>query len=152
MQFKGITLVAPENTGDNTRKGAISRSQLVDDLRLLGIKSGDLLHAKISLRSVGWIEGGAGTLLDAILEVLGPEGTLVSDAFIPMYPLPLSKDNAGIIATDQSATYAGAFCRAMVEHPSMVRSQHPVPLAPIPLPPPAVHRKTPIAPGRNQIP
>ncbi len=75
---------------------------------------------------MGWVEGGARTLLDALVEVLGPEGTLVSDAFIPMYPLPLTHEDAKKISDDNSPTYAGAFCAAMIQHPEMVRSRHPV--------------------------
>jgi aminoglycoside 3-N-acetyltransferase len=103
-----------------------TREELVGDLIELGIRKGEILHAKVSMREVGPVDGGAQTLIDAILEAIGPDGTLVSDAFIPMYPLPFSRGDAERVAHDKSPTYAGAFCAAMVNHPSMVRSQHPI--------------------------
>lgn len=103
-----------------------TREELAEDLRRLGIQQGDLLHAKVSMRAVGPVDGSAATLVAAILDVLEPNGTLVSDAFIPIYSLPLSRENAEIIAHDKSKTYAGAFCAAMINHPRMVRSQHPI--------------------------
>lgn len=115
---------SPSETDPQT--SPLVKEQLVEDLKNLGLQKGDLLHAKISLRAIGRIDGGAATLLAAILEVIGPEGTLVSDSFIPMYPLPLTAEQAENVAHDQSPTYAGAFCRSMVQHPDMVRSQHPV--------------------------
>ena len=87
---------------------AFTKEQLVHDLHLAGVMPGGLLHIKVSMRSVGTIEGGADTLLEAVLEVLGPEGTLVADAFVNSYPLPLSKENRKKVSTPATPSYAGA--------------------------------------------
>lgn len=70
----------------------INKDSLVKDLKAIGVKKGDLLHLKISMRSVGKLNGGANELLDAILESVGDDGTIVSDAFVNVYPLPLSDE------------------------------------------------------------
>ncbi len=114
------------NNMSNEPSKHLGKDQLVADMKNLGLEKGDLLHAKISLRAIGRVDGGAATVLDAILEVLGPDGTLVSDSFILMHPLPLAPDEERVIVDDHSPTYAGAFCRAMINHPDMVRSKHPV--------------------------
>lgn len=49
-------------------------------LKNIGIQNGDVLEVHASLKSIGYILGGANALLDAILEVLGFEGTLVMSA------------------------------------------------------------------------
>ena len=49
----------------------ISRSQLVDDLRALGLGSGDTVMVHASLRRVGPVDGGAATVVGAIDEVVG---------------------------------------------------------------------------------
>ena len=117
-------------TAQSAKKGTaenpFTREDLAKDLRALGLGNGDVLHAKVSLRALGRTVGGAGTLLDAMLDVIGPEGTLVSDSFILSHPLPLTQKQAVTVPGDLAPTYAGAFCRAMIEHPDMVRSQHPV--------------------------
>jgi aminoglycoside 3-N-acetyltransferase len=59
---------------------AISRSQLVAGLRALGLREGSavLVHARMS--ALGWVVGGSGAVVSALLEALGPEGTLVAYA------------------------------------------------------------------------
>jgi aminoglycoside 3-N-acetyltransferase len=46
----------------------------------LGVAEGDLVFFHSSLRSIGHVEGGADTVLDAFLETLGNSGTLVLPA------------------------------------------------------------------------
>ncbi|HPE55898.1 MAG TPA: AAC(3) family N-acetyltransferase [Bacteroidales bacterium] len=104
----------------------INKDSLVKDLKAIGVKKGDLLHLKISMRSVGKLNGGANELLDAILESVGDDGTIVSDAFVNVYPLPLSDEKKKIIADDHTRSYAGAFANAMINHPRMERSKHPI--------------------------
>ncbi|MFC1433364.1 aminoglycoside N(3)-acetyltransferase [Streptacidiphilus sp. N1-3] len=55
----------------------IGRQQLVDDLGRIGIRPGGVLFAQSSLRSIGQVRGGARTVVAALREVLGPQGTLV---------------------------------------------------------------------------
>jgi aminoglycoside 3-N-acetyltransferase len=104
----------------------LTKNDLIKDLHALGLKSGDMLHLKVSMRAIGQIDGGAKTLLDALLDVVGEKGTLVSDAFITAYPLPLEEQYKNIIADDFTPSYAGAFANEMVKHPNMYRSQHPI--------------------------
>lgn len=108
------------------RSDLITKDVLICDLQSAGITKGALLHLKVSLKSIGQVQGGADTLLDAILEVVGAEGTLVVDSFITSYPLPLSTEHAKIISTEKSPSYAGVFANAMIKHPLSVRSQHPI--------------------------
>ncbi len=49
-------------------------------LRNIGIQNGDVLEVHASMKSIGFILGGANALLDAILETIGFEGTLVMSA------------------------------------------------------------------------
>lgn len=104
----------------------ITKEELIRDLIKIGVTKGDLLHLKVSLRSIGKMEDGANTLLDALLEVVGPEGTLVIDSFITMYPLPLSKEHRKIISRYDTPSYAGALANAMIKYPTMYRSNHPI--------------------------
>ncbi len=103
-----------------------TKKNLIRDLQNIGVKKNDLLHLKVSIRAIGKIEGGADTLLKAILETVGKNGTIVSDAFVPVFPLPLSKIDAKKISHDKSPSYAGAFANAMIKHPDSVRSKHPI--------------------------
>lgn len=65
---------------------SITKAQMVHDFRLCGIKEGDLILVHSALSAIGHVEGGADAVVDALLEVLGPEGTLAvssMDASIP---------------------------------------------------------------------
>src|SRR5579862_8994836 len=56
-------------------------ASLTVDLRSLGVGAGDMVMLHVSLSSIGFIAGGAMGLLLAVLDALGPEGTLVMPAF-----------------------------------------------------------------------
>ncbi len=109
-----------------TPKASVHKEDLVHDLRALGVRPGDLLNAKVSLKSIGHVEGGADTLLEALLEAVGPAGTIVTDSFVTVYPLPLSKKNVQQPSDRSTPSYAGALANALIRHPRAFRSTHPV--------------------------
>lgn len=59
----------------------VSSADLTAALRALGLAVGDLVMVHSSLSAFGHVEGGAATVVGALLEVLGPEGTLVVPTF-----------------------------------------------------------------------
>lgn len=60
---------------------AISREQVAAELKALGLNSGDAVMMHSSLSALGPVEGGARAIVDAILDVIGPDGTLIAPAF-----------------------------------------------------------------------
>lgn len=63
------------------RQQPLSRTGLGAALRELGIGAGDVLLVHASLSSLGHVIGGAVAVVQAMLDVLGPTGTLVVPAF-----------------------------------------------------------------------
>lgn len=55
-----------------------TRASLAADVHALGIRHGDAVMVHASFRSVGPVLGGPDALVDAILDVIGPAGTLLS--------------------------------------------------------------------------
>lgn len=55
----------------------VTRDLLTARLRELGVRSGETLLAHTSLSSLGWVNGGPVTVVRALLDALGPDGTLV---------------------------------------------------------------------------
>ncbi len=103
----------------------ITKEALIEDIKKAGIKSSDILNLKISLKSIGWVEGGAETVISAFFEVIGPEGTIVTDSFVKVKPLKFLRKN--IYLTDENTpSYAGAVANAMLKHPQVRRSNHPI--------------------------
>jgi aminoglycoside 3-N-acetyltransferase len=54
-----------------------TRASLSADLTALGLHAGDTVLVHSSLRAVGWVPGGRVAVVQALLDVLGPAGTLV---------------------------------------------------------------------------
>lgn len=55
----------------------ITYSRLVRDLRALGVEPGGVLMLHASVKAIGWVVGGPDVVLQALLDVLTPEGTLM---------------------------------------------------------------------------
>ena len=61
----------------------VTRKRLVDDLRALGVPAGRPLLVHASLSHIGHVKGGADTVIEALLEAIGRNGTLVTGAGTP---------------------------------------------------------------------
>lgn len=55
--------------------------QAVEDFRRTGIQKGDTVMVHSSFRSLGPVEGGADTIIDALMEAVGSEGTVLFPTF-----------------------------------------------------------------------
>ena len=62
---------------DATGNAPVTAPSLAADLRALGLPAGATVLVHSSLRSLGWVAGGAQAVVDALLAVLTPAGTLV---------------------------------------------------------------------------
>ena len=59
----------------------MTQSHIVSGLRELGVVPGDVVFAHSSLSAFGYVEGGVDTVIDALLEGVGAQGTLVLPTF-----------------------------------------------------------------------
>jgi aminoglycoside 3-N-acetyltransferase len=59
---------------------AITRSRLTAELRELGLRPGGIVMVHARMSALGWVVGGSETVVRALLEVLGPDGTLAAYA------------------------------------------------------------------------
>ncbi|MYW66496.1 aminoglycoside N(3)-acetyltransferase [Streptomyces sp. SID8379] len=62
---------APQPTGP-----LVTRASLATDLRTLGVQAGETLLVHTSLSSLGWVNGGAVAVVQALRDALAPDGTL----------------------------------------------------------------------------
>ena len=58
----------------------VTMADLVRDFKHLGIAPGMTLLVHSSMRTIGWVNGGAVAVVLALEEALGPNGTLVMPA------------------------------------------------------------------------
>jgi aminoglycoside 3-N-acetyltransferase len=113
------------------------------DLRRLGVVGGDTLLVNSSLRSLGWVIGGTTAVVGALLDAVGPDGTIVVPAGtannadpsrwhltckhgVPEQWWPWIRDH--LPAFDPARTPSvnmGAIAEAVRVWPGSIRSQHP---------------------------
>ena len=104
----------------------ISKRQLIDDFIALGIQPGDLLYIHSSLRSLGFVEGGADTVIDALLEAIGREGTLAFPTFTIMRSMvETMAENAHVFDPVNSHSTVGMITNVFRMRPGVLRSHHP---------------------------
>lgn len=97
---------------------------ICDDLRAMGIKQGDVVFVKADVARIGYIKEAPRTgVLEALIRVVGPAGTVVISAFTPSYFLPTIKYDHCFFSDTPPNT--GGLARVMVRHPDAQRSLHP---------------------------
>ncbi len=69
--------LSEKDTIDTTAKGPHTITSLISDLRKLGVQSGMTVLVHSSLSSIGWVCGGAVSVIIALERVLGKTGTLL---------------------------------------------------------------------------
>ena len=123
---------------DPTASGPITTDRLVADLRELGVPSGATVMVHTSLRSLGWVVGGAQAVLAALRDAVGPDGTLVmptqswqlcDPAFLAETPpswWPTIREHLPFYDPPTSPSQAmGAVAELFRTLPGAVRSPHP---------------------------
>ena len=99
----------------------VTRDQISRTLSTIGIRSGDGLLVHSAIQFLGRPADGVGLFLDAILDVLGPEGTIVVPTFnfdfargLPFDPKTTPSKNMGV------------FSELVRMHPVASRTMHPL--------------------------
>ncbi len=98
-----------------SKKPFVSKKEIVEGLKQLGLKEGDSVIVHSALTSFGKVEGGAEGLIDALLELIGPEGTLLMPCFGAQ---PLDIEN--------TPTNLGAVPETFRKRKGVVRSRNPL--------------------------
>ncbi|MFH1025002.1 MAG: AAC(3) family N-acetyltransferase [Planctomycetota bacterium] len=96
---------------------AATKERLVKDLRALGVKPGMDLIVHSALSKLGPVLGGAETVVDALLEAVGTDGTL----FMPSFNHSL----ANVYNPLTTPTTNGAIPDVFWRRPGVIRSMHP---------------------------
>ena len=115
-------------------------SSLVADLHALGVGPGDVVMTHTSMRAIGWVIGGEQAVIDALLQSIGPSGTLVmpTQSWQLCDPAFLGEDHISeswwplireqLPAYDPARTPTrtmGAVAELFRTYPKTVRSTHP---------------------------
>ncbi len=104
-----------------------TRSRLHSDLVHLGVRQGDMLTVHASIRAMGQVTGGGNVIVQALLDAIGPAGTLV--AYIDFEPFFDEADELEVPVFDKRIAHTardhGILHEVMRTWPGAVRSDHP---------------------------
>lgn len=103
----------------------IDRAALVHDLRRAGVTEGDVIFVHSALSRIGDVEGGAETVVDALMETVGVAGTIVMPAFTSAEDFILESKRGAILDLRTSASRTGKITEALRQRPNVYRSSHP---------------------------
>ncbi|MFH1074898.1 MAG: AAC(3) family N-acetyltransferase [Candidatus Firestonebacteria bacterium] len=102
------------------KNNRITRDDLINDLKNMGIKKGDVVFVHSSLGSIGIVEGGADTVVDALIESVSPQGTVIVPTLTATFLEGLYAFNPG-----KTPSRVGEITNALLKRPDSFRSQHP---------------------------
>lgn len=102
-----------------------TRQTIANDLRTLGVERGRDLFVHSAMSAIGPLDGGAGTLFAAIIDVAGPGATILA----PAYPMTCTMHdwmaNDEIFDVRHTKSQMGALSEYMRSRPDACRSAHP---------------------------
>jgi len=107
-------------------KDKFEKDDLVSDIKNIGIKEGDIIFLYSSLKSIGYVKGGARTVIEAFLDVIGKKGTLIIPTYTylgNMYKTCLREDY--IFDYTKKKTDLGAIPSKFLKFKNIYRSIHP---------------------------
>ncbi len=102
---------------------SLTQSDIVAGLCDLGLYTGCNVLVHSSLSSFGHVEGGADTVIDALLEVVGESGTVIVPTLTGSESL--NADNPPVFDAVKSACWTGRIPETFRQRSNAIRSLHP---------------------------
>ena len=110
------------------KTSVVTKADLVDGFHELGLVERDTVMVHSSLRSLGHVEGGAKAVVDALLETIGPSGTLVVPTLSfsgDMFTHFQTYDNEHPFNASVTPSRMGRVSESVRQMPGALRSVHP---------------------------
>lgn len=119
----------------------VTKRTLLRDLGALGVADGDIVMVHSSLSALGWVAGGAQTVVEALLEAVGSRGTVAmptqsgslsdpatwSNPPVPASWVAILRDELPLFDPHLTPTRGmGAVVECFRHHPATIRSNHPM--------------------------
>jgi len=103
----------------------LTKEYLMVGLKQLGVKNGDIVYVHSSLSSFGLIIGGVNTLIEALLESVGKDGTIVVPCFFIKGSMANTLSDNYVFVPQKTPSTIGMFPEAFRLKENTARSIHP---------------------------
>lgn len=125
----------------NSVKTLVTKSSIRIDLQKIGLAKGDIVLVHCSLSSLGWVCGGAVTVIEALLETVGTSGTIVMPAHtsnntdprrwenppVPKEWWPIIRQETAPFRVESTPSNSmGSVAELFRTWPNTLRSHHPI--------------------------
>ncbi len=107
------------------RGTVMTGERLVTGLTQIGVQKGDTLLVHSSLTSVGHVEGGPDTVIEALLEAVGPQGTILMPAYPVVGDWMTYLNSDPLFDPRTSPSTMGKITDVFWRRPGVLRSLHP---------------------------
>jgi aminoglycoside 3-N-acetyltransferase len=107
-----------------SKREEITKQQLINDFIRIGINKKDNLAVTISLKNVGYVKGGPEAFIDALLEVVGPEGTVMMNTYNDSFPI-YAIDDSFVFDSKLTACWTGIVPETLRKRKQAIRSDSP---------------------------
>lgn len=109
----------------------VTKDWIIKDLKRIGVKEGDHVAVTLSLKSIGYVKGGPDAFIDALLETVGPHGTIMMNTYTRASPRgnpPISSIPRSDYIFDCRSTpaWTGIVPEAFRKRKDAIRSRHPI--------------------------
>lgn len=125
---------------DQKGKQPKSKKDLIKDFQKIGIENGTNLMVHASLSKIGWVIGGAQTVVSALIDSVGDDGTIVmpsatpyclhpdnwDDIKIPKNWIPKVVEHLPVFDINTTPTAMGTIPETFRNWPKTIRSNHPI--------------------------
>jgi len=110
------------NQNVETEQKMLKKKELIEGFRALGLRKGDIVLVHSSFKSFGGVEKGPQTVVDAFLEILGKEGTLI----VPTFHFDwCDKSPSGVFDLENTPSKMGILTEVVRKMPGAKRTLHP---------------------------
>ncbi len=106
-----------------TERVHVRKADIKAGLAIVGLKKGHMAFVHSSLSKLGYVEGGADTVIDALLETVGPEGTIV----MPTFAWTLFHDKKAVVLDVTNTAVkseVGIISETFRKRKGVIRSRH----------------------------
>ncbi|MCW4032500.1 MAG: AAC(3) family N-acetyltransferase [Candidatus Bathyarchaeota archaeon] len=110
------------------QENKFTKYDIINDLGNIGVNKGDHLAVALSFRSIGYVKGGPDAFIDALMEAVGTNGTVVMPTFTRRFHLLRNQSVKVDYIFDYRSTpsYTGIIPNALRKRKDAIRSKHPI--------------------------